>query len=175
MPWRETSPMDQRQRFVGDYYRGFVTFSELCARYSVSRRIGYKWVSRFEVDGPPAGRSLAAAAHKPDGDSAAGGGAAARTEEIPSELGREEASPRPGHARHHGPARKEYVLRSAQAPWSWSSVLAGASTRRRLHPARECEYVPVMRTSRAPAFRECSTRVLPNGRGPERKASAIGL
>ena len=53
MPWRETSPMDQRQRFVGDYYRGFVTFSELCARYSVSRRIGYKWVSRFEVDGPP--------------------------------------------------------------------------------------------------------------------------
>ena len=53
MPWRETSPMDQKRRFVGDYYREFVTFSELCARYGVSRRIGYKWLARYEVDGPP--------------------------------------------------------------------------------------------------------------------------
>lgn len=52
MPWRETSPMDQRQRFVGDYYRQFVSFSELCARYGISRRAGYKWLARFEVDGP---------------------------------------------------------------------------------------------------------------------------
>jgi len=53
MPWRETSPMDQRRRFVGDYYRGFTTFSELCARYGVSRRVGYKWLERYETEGPP--------------------------------------------------------------------------------------------------------------------------
>ena len=52
MPWRETSPMDQRRRFIGDYYRGFCTFSELCARYSVSRRVAYKWLDRFETEGP---------------------------------------------------------------------------------------------------------------------------
>jgi len=53
MPWRETSPMDQRRRFVGDYYRQFVAFSELCARYGISRRIGYKWLERYETAGPP--------------------------------------------------------------------------------------------------------------------------
>jgi transposase len=25
--------------------------SELCARYGVSRRIGYKWLARYEADG----------------------------------------------------------------------------------------------------------------------------
>ena len=53
MPWRETSPMDQRRRFIGDYYRQFVGFSELCARYGISRRIGYKWLERYETAGPP--------------------------------------------------------------------------------------------------------------------------
>src|SRR6185295_3949024 len=52
MTWRETSPMDQRRRFIADYYRGFTTFSELCARYGVSRRVGYKWLTRYETDGP---------------------------------------------------------------------------------------------------------------------------
>src|SRR4029453_13279225 len=55
MPWRETSPMDQRLRFIGDYRRGDVAFSELCDRYGVSRKTGYKWVGRYEAGGP-AGR-----------------------------------------------------------------------------------------------------------------------
>jgi transposase InsO family protein len=54
--------MDQRRRFIGDYYRGFCTFSELCARYSVSRRIAYKWLDRYELDGP---RGLADRSRRP--------------------------------------------------------------------------------------------------------------
>jgi transposase len=53
MPWRETSPMDQRSRFIGDYLAGLASFTEVCARYGVSRRIGYKWVNRYEAEGPP--------------------------------------------------------------------------------------------------------------------------
>src|SRR5215510_11411472 len=51
MPWKETSPMDQRLRFIGDYRHAELPFSELCARYGVSRRTGYKWVDRYELIG----------------------------------------------------------------------------------------------------------------------------
>jgi putative transposase len=52
MPWRETSPMDQRLRFIADYRRDYATFAELCERYGVSRKTGYKWVDRYELIGP---------------------------------------------------------------------------------------------------------------------------
>ncbi len=42
MPWRESGPMDERLQFVRDAQRDRLTMSELCARYGVSRRIGYK-------------------------------------------------------------------------------------------------------------------------------------
>jgi putative transposase len=51
MPWLETEPMQQRVRFVADYYRGLYSMKELCARYNVSRKTGYKWVERFENEG----------------------------------------------------------------------------------------------------------------------------
>lgn len=44
--------MDQRIRFIVDYRRDYATFAELCERYGVSRKTGYKWVDRYEVIGP---------------------------------------------------------------------------------------------------------------------------
>ena len=43
--------MDQRLQFVTDALRARFTMTELCARYGVSRRIGYKWLARFAEDG----------------------------------------------------------------------------------------------------------------------------
>jgi transposase InsO family protein len=43
--------MDERLRFVRDAQREHFTMSELCARYGVSRRIGYKWLVRYEAEG----------------------------------------------------------------------------------------------------------------------------
>ena len=43
--------MDERWQFVRDAQRDRFTMSELCARYGVSRRIGYKWLARYEADG----------------------------------------------------------------------------------------------------------------------------
>ena len=37
MPWSQTTPMDQKTQFIADYLREIFSFSELCARYGVSR------------------------------------------------------------------------------------------------------------------------------------------
>jgi transposase InsO family protein len=51
MPWRETSPMEQRLDFVREYESGLFTMSELAAQYSISRKTGYKWVAQYAVEG----------------------------------------------------------------------------------------------------------------------------
>jgi putative transposase len=53
MPWSETSPMDQRLRFIADFQRDFLSLSELSRRFGVSRRTAYKWIERYEAGGPP--------------------------------------------------------------------------------------------------------------------------
>ena len=51
MPWQETSPVQQRERFIADHRRGLYSMTELCARYGISRKSGYKWLARFEEGG----------------------------------------------------------------------------------------------------------------------------
>jgi transposase InsO family protein len=43
--------MEERLQFVHDALRDRFTMSELCARYGVSRRVGYKWLARYEAEG----------------------------------------------------------------------------------------------------------------------------
>ena len=51
MPWSETSPLNERQRFIRDYRSGLYSMTELCLRFRVSRKTSYKWVRRFEEEG----------------------------------------------------------------------------------------------------------------------------
>jgi putative transposase len=51
MPWRETSPMEQRLEFVREYATELFTVTELAAQYGISRKTGYKWLDRYEADG----------------------------------------------------------------------------------------------------------------------------
>ena len=51
MPWKDSRPMDERVLFVADYVRELYSFSELCSRYGVSRKTGYKWIERYRRDG----------------------------------------------------------------------------------------------------------------------------
>jgi putative transposase len=62
MPWRVTSPMHERQRFVLDAQVARCAFSELCRRYGISRKTGYKWLARYATLGPD---SLADRSHRP--------------------------------------------------------------------------------------------------------------
>lgn len=51
MPWLETVSMNERLKFVEEWREARYNRSELCARYGVSRKTGYKWVERFEEEG----------------------------------------------------------------------------------------------------------------------------
>jgi putative transposase len=51
MPWRVQSPMSERRRFVDEYLHGASSMTALCACYGISRRVGYKWLARFLVEG----------------------------------------------------------------------------------------------------------------------------
>jgi transposase InsO family protein len=51
MPWRETSPMEQRAAFVRDYVTDLFTITELAAQYGISRKTAYKWLERYDTDG----------------------------------------------------------------------------------------------------------------------------
>ena len=54
MPWKEVRPMNEKIRFISDYLNEYFSFSELCYRYNISRKTGYKWVQRFEESYDPA-------------------------------------------------------------------------------------------------------------------------
>ena len=51
MPWLETAPMEQRERFIRDDRLALYTMTELCRRYGISRKTGYKWLERFDAGG----------------------------------------------------------------------------------------------------------------------------
>jgi putative transposase len=52
MPWKVELPMDQKTQFVSEYLRDSLSFTELCQRYHISRKSGYKWIKRYQADGP---------------------------------------------------------------------------------------------------------------------------
>jgi len=51
MPWRESCAMDERVSFIADCNSGLWTMTELCERYEISRKTGYKWLDRYRLDG----------------------------------------------------------------------------------------------------------------------------
>src|SRR2546430_8314539 len=54
MPWLETAPMNEREHFIADFRLDLYTMTELCARYNVARKTGYKWLDRIAEGGPAA-------------------------------------------------------------------------------------------------------------------------
>jgi putative transposase len=51
MPWEQSLPMDQKTQFVAEYLRATISFTELCDRYGISRKTGYKWIDRYQSEG----------------------------------------------------------------------------------------------------------------------------
>ena len=52
MPWKETCAMDERMRFIVACRDGLEPIAELCRRFGISRKTGYKWLDRYEHLGP---------------------------------------------------------------------------------------------------------------------------
>jgi transposase InsO family protein len=52
MPWKETCAMDERLKFVAEHLQDFMTLSDLCRKYGISRPTAYKWIERYASFGP---------------------------------------------------------------------------------------------------------------------------
>jgi putative transposase len=51
MPWKASSVMDERTRFVLEQERGLHTMTELCEIYDIARETGYYWLRRYQQGG----------------------------------------------------------------------------------------------------------------------------
>lgn len=53
MPWKTSSLLEARQRFVDSVLRRFKPVAQLCRETGISRKTGFKWLSRFRAAGGP--------------------------------------------------------------------------------------------------------------------------
>ena len=51
MPWQECSTMSLRQEFLSLASQPGSSFSQLCQRFGISRKTGYKWLQRYQQTG----------------------------------------------------------------------------------------------------------------------------
>lgn len=51
MPWRESSVVEERIRFVAEASRGECHFGRLCEEFGISRQTGYTWLKRYAAGG----------------------------------------------------------------------------------------------------------------------------
>ena len=51
MPWKTSSVMEEKLRFVFTYERDEESMKALCARFGISRETGYVWLRRYRQSG----------------------------------------------------------------------------------------------------------------------------
>ena len=52
MPWKASSVIDEKLRFVFAYERDEESMKALCQRFEISRETGYVWLRRYRQRGP---------------------------------------------------------------------------------------------------------------------------
>ena len=63
MPWKVTSPMQERERLIQARLTGRFTVTELAEAFGVSRKTAHKWLRRYAQDGPAGLQDRPHAAH----------------------------------------------------------------------------------------------------------------
>jgi putative transposase len=63
MTWGNTNIKREQVKFIGDWLKETYSFSDLCAKYGISRKTGYKLVNKFEKEGERAFESKSHARH----------------------------------------------------------------------------------------------------------------
>ncbi|HEV2613377.1 MAG TPA: integrase core domain-containing protein [Gammaproteobacteria bacterium] len=63
MGWKKTNAREEKLKFIGDWLKKESSFSDLCERYEISRKTGYKLTSRYEAWGEVAFDELSRIRH----------------------------------------------------------------------------------------------------------------
>ena len=94
MGWKESCVMDERMKFIVECESGNWSMAEACRRARISRKTGYKWMSRYGEEGVDGlkDRSCASRGHPNAVD--------ARTEHGVLEMKRRRATPSTQPLRH---------------------------------------------------------------------------
>jgi len=64
MPWKASSVMEEKLRFICEYDLQEQTMTELCQRYGITRETGYVWLRRYRAYGVEGLREHRRAAHR---------------------------------------------------------------------------------------------------------------
>src|SRR5713226_6487547 len=108
MPWKASSVMEEKVRFVVEYEQDNYTMSELCQHYGIARETGYVWLRRYRERGVEGLGELNRAALRH------GNQTPPETEEAVLEL-------RQAHMRW-GPRKLKRVLERDQAHQRWPAA-----------------------------------------------------
>lgn len=65
MTWKDTCPMQEKIQFISTYLSNSFTVSELCRRFNISRKTGYKWLARYESEGVDGLKERSKSNHEP--------------------------------------------------------------------------------------------------------------
>jgi transposase InsO family protein len=71
MPWKASSVMEEKLRFVFEYQQRERTMTELCERYGIARETGYVWLRRYQAVGLEGLREKSRAAERHSNQTAA--------------------------------------------------------------------------------------------------------
>src|SRR5260370_32253725 len=64
MPWKTSSVMEEKLRFVFEHELRERTMTELCERYEITRQTGYVWLRRYHEAGAAGLIAHSCAAHR---------------------------------------------------------------------------------------------------------------
>jgi transposase-like protein len=99
MPWKETTRMSLRMEFVKQALKRGRNINELCRRYGISRKTGYKWLRRYQAVGAEGLQDRSRWPQRsPNRTPAAVGAAGAQSARCTPSLGRSQDPAAPGDA-----------------------------------------------------------------------------
>lgn len=108
MPWKKSSVMEEKLRFVLQYDSGEYTMTELCQRFEIARETGYVWLRRYRQTGLPGLVERSRAAHR-------------HPNQTPEAIERMVLELRQAHM-HWGPRKLRRILQRDEPGRGWPTV-----------------------------------------------------
>src|SRR5258708_28676824 len=105
MPWKTSSVMEEKLRFIFEHELRERTMTELCERYEITRQTGYVWLRRYREAGVAGLAEYSFAAHR-------------HRNQMPGEIEQRVLGLRQAHMRW-GPRKPKHILDRDQPGPSW--------------------------------------------------------